>query len=153
MNIYNFDLHFLLGFQHLALRPGQSLPFSRSTQSTHRLPVLSLFPVTSTVKSRQSSSKLELLCLYSERSQIQSVKWTYQDKSRELHLVSSSPGRITAVLPTPITADTAGNYTCTLQLSNGQTVWATESVALPSKGMRSALTKTGLFSYFLLSPV
>ncbi|XP_056901988.1 g6f-like isoform X2 [Takifugu flavidus] len=91
--------------------------------------VLSVFKV----KSKPSPSMLELSCLYSELSQIQSVKWTYQDKSRKLHVVSSGPGRITAVLPTPITADTAGNYTCTLQLNNGQTVWATESVALPSK--------------------
>lgn len=93
---------------------------------------------------------LELSCLYSEWSQIQSAKWTYQDKSRKLHVVSSGPGRITAVLPTPITADTAGNYTCTLQLNNGQTVWATESVALPSKGRKNALTKTGPYSDFLL---
>ncbi|XP_029694558.1 g6f-like isoform X1 [Takifugu rubripes] len=91
--------------------------------------VLSVFKV----KSKPSPSMLELSCLYSEWSQIQSAKWTYQDKSRKLHVVSSGPGRITAVLPTPITADTAGNYTCTLQLNNGQTVWATESVALPSK--------------------
>lgn len=87
----------------------------------------------SAVKSRQFSSKLELWCLYSEGSQIQSVKWTYRDKSRKLHLVSPRPGSIVAVLPRPISSETAGNYTCTLRLSNGQTVWATETVALQGK--------------------
>lgn len=38
-------------------------------------------------------------------------------------------------------------------MNNGQTVWATETVALPSIGMKNALTKTGLYSHFLLSTV
>lgn len=161
MNICHFDLPFLLAFLYLLLfGPGLFLPFSLFTHfplahllllsrtflftpalsfesiSVHFLTHPLLFPVASTVKSKPSPSKLELSCLYTEWSQIQSAKWTYQDKSRKLHVVSSGPGRITAVLPTPITADTAGNYTCTLRMSNGQTVWATESVALPSKGMK-----------------
>lgn len=166
MNISTFDLPFLLALLYLLLfGPGPSLPFSLFTHFplAHHLIQSRTFLFTpalfsdlfllllslilsrflSTVKSKPSPSKLELSCLYSEWSQIQSAKWTYQDKSRKLHVVSSGPGRITAVLPTPITADTAGNYTCTLQMNNGQTVWATEAVALPSKGMKKALAKTG----------
>ncbi|KAM6936741.1 g6f-like [Lycodopsis pacificus] len=90
-----------------------------------------------TVKTRHSSSKLELGCRYSERSQVQSARWTYQNKSRRLDSWVKEPGRIITSLPLPITSDTAGNYTCTLQLKNGQTVWATQaveggSVATPS---------------------
>uniref|UniRef100_A0A3Q3X5Z0 Ig-like domain-containing protein n=1 Tax=Mola mola TaxID=94237 RepID=A0A3Q3X5Z0_MOLML len=78
------------------------------------------------VKTSHSSSKLELGCLYSERSQVQSAKWKYQDESHQLHMSSNSPGSITTVLTRPITSDTAGNYTCTLQLKNGKTIWATQ---------------------------
>lgn len=90
--------------------------------------------ITPTVKASHSSSKLELGCLYSERSQVQSANWKYQNKSRRLHMLSNGPGSITTILPTPITSDTAGNYTCTLQLKNGQTIWATQAVTLPQKG-------------------
>ncbi|XP_041797915.1 g6f-like isoform X2 [Chelmon rostratus] len=83
------------------------------------------------VKTSYSSSKVELGCLYSERSQVQGASWKYQNKSRQLNLFSKSPGSITTILPIPITSDTAGNYTCTLQLKNGQTVWATQAVTLP----------------------
>ncbi|XP_074509331.1 g6f-like isoform X1 [Sebastes fasciatus] len=95
---------------------------------THRT---TLSVLKATVKTRQSSSKLELGCLYSEKSQVKSVTWKHQNKSRRLRLESNGPGSITTVLPLPITSDTAGNYTCILQLKNGQTVWATQAVALP----------------------
>ncbi|XP_045899644.1 g6f-like isoform X2 [Micropterus dolomieu] len=83
------------------------------------------------VKTSRSSSKLELRCLYSELSQVKSANWKYQNKSRRLHLLSNGPGSISTILPLPITSDTAGNYTCTLQLKNGQTVWATQAVTMP----------------------
>ncbi|XP_071765677.2 g6f-like [Centroberyx gerrardi] len=83
------------------------------------------------VKSNRSSKKLELWCQYSERSQIRRAGWTYQNQSRRLQCSSHSPGIITTTLPLPITPDMAGNYTCTLQLNNGQTVWATHTVTLP----------------------
>ncbi|XP_070691084.1 g6f-like [Pempheris klunzingeri] len=83
------------------------------------------------VKSSRSASKLQLECMYSERSQVQSANWKYQNKSRRLPLSSGSPGSITTVVPMPITSETAGNYTCTLQLKNGQTIWATQTVTMP----------------------
>uniref|UniRef100_A0A8C2XFZ2 Ig-like domain-containing protein n=1 Tax=Cyclopterus lumpus TaxID=8103 RepID=A0A8C2XFZ2_CYCLU len=88
-----------------------------------------------TVKTRHSSSKLELWCLYSERSQVHSARWKYQNESRHLHSLSINPGRIATILPLPITSDTAGNYTCTLQLNNGRTVYATQAVTLPLEGV------------------
>ncbi|XP_056301080.1 g6f-like isoform X2 [Pseudoliparis swirei] len=87
--------------------------------------------LTATVKTRHSSSKLELWCLYSELSQVHSARWKYQNESRHLHVMSKTPGRIATILPLPITSDTAGNYTCSLQLNNGRTVWATHAVTLP----------------------
>lgn len=106
---------------------------------------------TSTVKASYSSSKLQLGCLYSELSQVQSAKWTYQNKSHQLHSETSGLGSISTSLPLPITSDTAGNYTCTLQLKNGQTVQATQAVTLPHEGGRGwhGITNTGLFSDFL----
>lgn len=122
--------------------PPLSLPCSSP------LPPTSLC-ITSTVKTTQHASKMELVCLYSERSQVQSVNWKYQNKSRQLKMSSNSPGSISTTLPMPITSETAGNYTCTLQLKNGQIVWATQAVRLPYEGEKDAITKTGLFSDFL----
>ncbi|XP_070768637.1 g6f-like [Enoplosus armatus] len=96
------------------------------------------------VRTKRLSSKLELECLYSERSQVQSANWKYQNKSRQLRLLSNSPGSITTTLPLPITSDTAGNYTCTLQLKNGQTVWATQAITLPYEESVSVTTPSRL---------
>lgn len=103
----------------------------------------------STVKTRQLSSKLELGCLYSERSQVQSAYWKYQNKSRRLQQLSNGPGSITTILPFPITSDTAGNYTCTLQLKNGQTVWATQAVILPHEGGRNGMVSHRLVCFLI----
>ncbi|KAF7670161.1 hypothetical protein LDENG_00049690 [Lucifuga dentata] len=83
------------------------------------------------VRAKRFSSKLELLCQYSELSHVQRADWKHQNKSRQLQSFSHSPGIIITTLPLPITADTAGNYTCTLQLNNRQAVWATHTVTLP----------------------
>lgn len=120
--------HLFHSASHFSLRP---CPFF------NRLGLVFPPTVASAVDSRRSSSKLELWCLYSEWSQIRSVEWTYQNKSRKLHLLSNRPGSVVAVLPRPISSDTAGNYTCTLRLSNGQTVWAAQTVALPAHGKRT----------------
>uniref|UniRef100_A0A8C6UUD8 Ig-like domain-containing protein n=1 Tax=Neogobius melanostomus TaxID=47308 RepID=A0A8C6UUD8_9GOBI len=85
------------------------------------------------VKTRQRSSKLELDCRYSELSQVQSAVWTFQNQSHRLPK-ESSLGSITTSVPLPVRADRAGNYTCVLQLKNGQTVRATHTVTLPPRG-------------------
>lgn len=87
-----------------------------------------LLCIASTVRSRKLSSKVELVCQYSESIQVKSASWNYQNKSRRLHMTSNSPGSITTSVSLPITHDTAGNYTCTLKLKNGQTIWAVEAV-------------------------
>lgn len=85
------------------------------------------------VKTRRTSSTLELDCRYSERSQVQSVVWRFQNHpSRRLRMDSSGPGSVTTAVPLPVSADTAGNYTCVLKLKNGQTVRATHTVSPPS---------------------
>ncbi|KAM6995310.1 g6f-like [Tautogolabrus adspersus] len=85
------------------------------------------------VKARSYPTKLELLCQYKERSHVHSAKWKYQNESRQLQFSSKNPGSISISLPLPITSETAGNYTCTLQLINGQTVTAMHAVNLPHK--------------------
>uniref|UniRef100_A0A3B4YRC3 Uncharacterized LOC111672487 n=1 Tax=Seriola lalandi dorsalis TaxID=1841481 RepID=A0A3B4YRC3_SERLL len=92
------------------------------------------------VKTKRSPSKLELGCQYSEQSHIQSAKWKLQNKSRQLRMTSNGPGTITTSVPLPITPDTAGNYTCTLKLKTGQTIWATQAVTLPPKEIVSVPT-------------
>ncbi|XP_068425843.1 g6f-like [Clinocottus analis] len=104
--------------------------FSRRT-------TLSVLTAKATVKTRRSSRILELDCLYSERSQVHKVGWKYQNESHRLDSSSISPGRITTILALPITSDTAGNYTCTLQLKNGQTVLAMQAVTLPHERGRN----------------
>lgn len=103
-----------------------------SSRVSSRAPLSSLLYITSTVKTRPYPSKLELDCFYKERSQVQSADWKHQNKSRRLQMQSNSPGKITTVVPLPLTPDLAGNYTCTLRLKNGQVVWAT--VTLRSNG-------------------
>ncbi|CAB1334209.1 unnamed protein product [Coregonus sp. 'balchen'] len=69
------------------------------------------------VKARHYPSVLVLTCQYTERSQ-----WS-----------SSGPGRLSTEVPLSPTQDTAGNYTCTMQLRNGQAVKAVYTVILPPK--------------------
>ncbi|XP_034553526.1 g6f-like [Notolabrus celidotus] len=76
-----------------------------------------------------SSKGLELKCIYNERTNVRSAKWKHQNKGRELNIRTKSPGSIFIILPLPITSDTAGEYTCVLQLVNGQTVSAKHVVS------------------------
>uniref|UniRef100_A0A673CAH7 Ig-like domain-containing protein n=1 Tax=Sphaeramia orbicularis TaxID=375764 RepID=A0A673CAH7_9TELE len=94
----------------------------------------------SVLKGNGFTRLLELGCVYSELSQVQSATWKHENQSRRLRMISSGPGSITTVVPLPITSDTAGNYTCTLQLKNGQTVLATHTVTLPPEESVSVTT-------------
>ncbi|XP_075897317.1 g6f-like isoform X2 [Nelusetta ayraudi] len=108
------------------------------------------------VKSAGTPSKLELSCLYSERYQVRKVYWKHQNHSRQLHQTSSL-GSITTTLQKPITSDTAGNYICTLQLNNGQTVSAVEAVPLPHEVEPDSVTTptppSSLYTLLLLVPL
>ncbi|XP_074540264.1 g6f-like [Halichoeres trimaculatus] len=77
-----------------------------------------------------SSTRLELGCRYTERSIVRSAKWKHQNESRQLRMTSKL-GSISIFLPLPITSDTAGNYTCIIQLTSGQTVSAKHEVKPP----------------------
>ncbi|XP_067457191.1 g6f-like [Thunnus thynnus] len=96
------------------------------------------------VKTKETSSKQELSCIYSQRSKVKSANWKYQNKSRKLQMFSIGPGSITTTLPLPITSDTAGNYTCVLQLKNGQTFSATQTVTLPPEAESVNVTPSPL---------
>ncbi|KAJ3583180.1 hypothetical protein NHX12_034390, partial [Muraenolepis orangiensis] len=69
-------------------------------------------------------SELQLICQYSAMSQVQQAGWSHQDPSSRLQRFSTGPGLLVLNVSRPITASTAGNYTCTLRLKNGQAVWA-----------------------------
>ncbi|XP_026173276.1 g6f-like isoform X2 [Mastacembelus armatus] len=108
------------------------------------------------VTTKHSPSKLELECRYSELSQVQSAKWKHQNNSRRLGMFSGKPGIITTTVSLPITSDTAGNYTCTLKLKNGQTIWATQAVTLPPEERVSVTTSSllpSLSALLLLVPL
>ncbi|XP_061803624.1 g6f-like [Nerophis lumbriciformis] len=106
------------------------------------------------VTTSRSASKLVLDCLYSELSEVQSAMWEHHNKSHGLEMMSSGLGSVKTYIPLPVTPDTAGNYTCTLQLSNGQTVSAThvvkqqESVGVPAPSQLSSLS-----ALLLLAPL
>lgn len=93
--------------------------------------------ITSTVKIKKYSSKMELICLYSGRSQVRRVEWKHHNESRKLKMSSSSLGTITTSLPLPITSDIAGNYTCVLHLKNGQAIQATQAITVSPKVVKN----------------
>ncbi|XP_027003793.1 g6f-like isoform X2 [Tachysurus fulvidraco] len=73
-------------------------------------------------KIRLHSSSMDLNCMYGERSLVASVKWSHvQRPERQLHS-SAVMGREIITIDLPIMPDTAGDYTCTLRLNNGQTI-------------------------------
>ncbi|XP_052350439.1 uncharacterized protein LOC118377033 isoform X2 [Oncorhynchus keta] len=92
------------------------------------------------VKARHSPSALVLTCHYTERSQVKRVVWSHQNQSRTLKWSSSGPGRLSTEVPLFPTQNTAGNYTCTMQLQNGQVVKAVYTVKLPPKDNTESTT-------------
>uniref|UniRef100_A0A673YBK0 G6f-like n=1 Tax=Salmo trutta TaxID=8032 RepID=A0A673YBK0_SALTR len=92
------------------------------------------------VKARHSPTALVLTCQYTERSQVKRVVWSHQNQSRTLKWSSSGPGRLSTEVPLSPTQDTAGNYTCTMLLRNGQAVTAVYTVKLPPKDNTESTT-------------
>uniref|UniRef100_A0A8C6KHI2 Ig-like domain-containing protein n=1 Tax=Nothobranchius furzeri TaxID=105023 RepID=A0A8C6KHI2_NOTFU len=86
------------------------------------------------VKTSNYSSKLELLCRFSEPHQVYRAVWEHSNESRQLVSSSRGPGSISTTLPLPITSDVVGRYTCILQLKNGQIIRADTVITVPSKG-------------------
>ncbi|KPP77651.1 hypothetical protein Z043_102899, partial [Scleropages formosus] len=81
------------------------------------------------VSSRPSA--LTLTCRYSERSQVKTVTWTHENRSRRLDWSSLEPGSLKIKVETPPGPETAGNYTCTLELNNGKKLEAVHVISLP----------------------
>ncbi|XP_051921110.1 g6f-like [Hippocampus zosterae] len=110
------------------------------------------------VMGRRLGSELQLECLYSEISQVREAWWEYQNERCPPAMTTSSPGSVVAALPLPVTSDTAGNYTCTLRLKNGQTISAIhtvkqqESAVAPSSHSSSPLLLL-LLALLLLVPL
>uniref|UniRef100_A0A8C6KG22 Ig-like domain-containing protein n=1 Tax=Nothobranchius furzeri TaxID=105023 RepID=A0A8C6KG22_NOTFU len=98
------------------------------------------------VKTSNYSSKLELLCRFSEPHQVYRAVWEHSNESRQLVSSSRGPGSISTTLPLPITSDVVGRYTCILQLKNGQIIRADTVITVPSKGEISFVSDILLLS-------
>ncbi|XP_018587529.1 g6f-like [Scleropages formosus] len=88
------------------------------------------------VSSRPSA--LTLTCRYSERSQVKTVTWTHENRSRRLDWSSLEPGSLKIKVETPPGPETAGNYTCTLELNNGKKLEAVHVISLPRDELPSS---------------
>nr|XP_023665762.1 uncharacterized protein LOC111842902 isoform X1 [Paramormyrops kingsleyae] len=73
-----------------------------------------------------------LTCRYSERMQVRVVTWTHQYPNRSLNWYSKTPGAIITEVQLPPRPETAGNYTCTLELNNGEKIDTVHVVRLAS---------------------
>jgi hypothetical protein len=71
------------------------------------------------------------------------VVWSHQNQSHTLKWSSSGPGHLSTQVPLSPTQDTAGNYTCTMLLRNGQAVKAVYTVKLPPKGGENQTVQLG----------
>ncbi|XP_037836452.1 g6f-like isoform X2 [Kryptolebias marmoratus] len=96
------------------------------------------------VLTRKYSSKQELMCQYSELSQVQRVVWEHHNESRQLKWNTGAPGSISTTLPLPITSNVTGNYTCVLQLKNGQIIKAYQLIKLSPEESVSVTTPSRL---------
>ncbi|XP_048007933.1 g6f-like isoform X4 [Megalobrama amblycephala] len=107
------------------------------------------------VYAKSSSSALDLSCMYSERSQVKNIRWSYvQDPSRLLQSAAVI-GRITTSVTLPVTNETAGLYACTLYLKNGNyiqymytvTMANTEPTVSPGPALPPAAEDVSASSY------
>uniref|UniRef100_A0A8C1JA58 G6f-like n=1 Tax=Cyprinus carpio TaxID=7962 RepID=A0A8C1JA58_CYPCA len=81
---------------------------------------------------KSSLTTRELSCLYSERCQVEAVKWSYvQDPRRSLQSFNVMCRTTTSVV-LPVTNETAGQYACTLYLKNGKSVQYMFTVTMAS---------------------
>lgn len=87
-----------------------------------------------TVAAQTRLSVAYLTCRYSERMQVRAVTWTHQYANRSLRWYSKTPGAIVTEVPFPTRPETAGNYTCTLELNNGEKIGLVHVVRLASNG-------------------
>ncbi|KTF88811.1 hypothetical protein cypCar_00012697 [Cyprinus carpio] len=87
---------------------------------------------------KSSLTTRELSCLYSERCQVEAVKWSYvQDPRRSLQSFNVMCRTTTSVV-LPVTNETAGQYACTLYLKNGKSVQYMFTVTMASIGVEQS---------------
>uniref|UniRef100_A0A673LA01 Uncharacterized LOC107717418 n=1 Tax=Sinocyclocheilus rhinocerous TaxID=307959 RepID=A0A673LA01_9TELE len=122
----------------------------------NRLSVLHVSVLTFIFLSRYTKSShtaLDLSCMYSERSQVKAVKWSYVQDPRRFLQSTAVLGRITTSVVLPVTPETAGQYACTLYLKNGKSVQYIVSfsafLTLPPAGDVSAFSYVSTFSFLL----
>ncbi|KAL4616798.1 hypothetical protein GN956_G21669 [Arapaima gigas] len=84
-------------------------------------------------------SAMTLTCWYSERSQVKRVTFTHQNQSRTLEFTSDEPGTLNIKVKMPPSPETAGNYTCALELKNGKKLEAVYVINLPRDELPSSL--------------
>uniref|UniRef100_A0A8C5NBR6 Ig-like domain-containing protein n=2 Tax=Gouania willdenowi TaxID=441366 RepID=A0A8C5NBR6_GOUWI len=109
--------------------------FSRST-------VLSIMRV----KVLEYPSKLELSCAFTERSHARSVVWRHHNENYKLQMFNNGPGSVKTIVPLPITPNTTGNYSCILQLNDGQVFQAIQEVTQPLEETSADVTNPSMFA-------
>ncbi|XP_016387588.1 uncharacterized protein LOC107723467 [Sinocyclocheilus rhinocerous] len=111
---------------------------------------------------KSSRTALDLSCMYSERSQVKTVRWSYVKNPTRSLQSAAVLGRITTSVAFPVTPETAGQYACTLYLKNGNSVQYMYTVtmanidptispgpALPPAADVSASSYVSTFSFLL----
>uniref|UniRef100_A0A673L6F9 Uncharacterized LOC107717418 n=1 Tax=Sinocyclocheilus rhinocerous TaxID=307959 RepID=A0A673L6F9_9TELE len=98
---------------------------------------------------KSSHTALDLSCMYSERSQVKAVKWSYVQDPRRFLQSTAVLGRITTSVVLPVTPETAGQYACTLYLKNGKSVQYMYTVTMASIGERKSFSYVSTFSFLL----
>ncbi|XP_028835284.1 g6f-like isoform X2 [Denticeps clupeoides] len=108
------------------------------------------------VFAKSSNSELVLSCIYSEHSQVQSVMWTHQNDSQQVHWDAKVPGQIRTRIPLPVNDETSGMYICTVKLLHGQSASAVYNVTASPKeshNVSAVPLLPPLFALLLLVPV
>ncbi len=77
--------------------------------------------------------------MYSERSQVKTIKWSYVQDPRRVLQSAAVLGRITTSVVLPVTPETAGQYACTLYLKNGKSVQYMYTITMASIGERKCM--------------
>lgn len=75
--------------------------------------------------------------MYSEISQVKEVKWSHVQNPHRSLQTTAVLGRIKTSVALPVTPETAGQYTCTLSLKNGNKVEYMFTVAMADIGESS----------------
>ncbi|XP_066575518.1 g6f-like isoform X2 [Amia ocellicauda] len=121
----------------LTLNPGEGGEYSCEVFLDERVYRRSLIISVMHVWSDTFPSMLVLHCVVQERTRLRRLGWRFQDHS--VTSLSTSPGQVSTELPLPPPPALQGNYTCCLELQDGQVYRAVYTVTLTPAVLGSLL--------------